>query len=181
MKASMPFPTVRWKNQLVTFVAGSTRRESAKAALLFAFFSGRALLVDIEGRGWSIPGGHIREGETPRRAVLREAREEAGITLLRVTPLGSYRLESDEHAVSWVPVFVGEVACFQAIPDDLESRGCLLVEPHDLQHLYYMWDPLLEAVWSYALETYAAAFPVAFSMSDMLETFQRTLPPPSAD
>ncbi len=181
MNATKQFPTVRWRNQLVTFLPGSTRRQPAPAALLFAFFSGRAVLVDIEGRGWSIPGGHVQEGESPRSAVLREATEEAGITMQRVMPLGSYRLEKDTGVISWVPVFLGEVSYFRPIPDDQESHACLLVEPHDLQHLYYMWDPLLEAVWNYALDAYATHCTVGFRMADMLDVFRKTQPPTAED
>jgi 8-oxo-dGTP pyrophosphatase MutT (NUDIX family) len=32
------------------------------------------------GRTWTIPKGHVEQGETTRQAALREAREEAGVT-----------------------------------------------------------------------------------------------------
>ena len=37
---------------------------------------------------WGLPGGKIEFGETPEEAVVREAREEFGITPLNLLPLG---------------------------------------------------------------------------------------------
>jgi 8-oxo-dGTP diphosphatase len=41
---------------------------------------GRVLLV-LERDAWSYPGGRLEHGETPERAVVREAREKAGIEI----------------------------------------------------------------------------------------------------
>lgn len=52
---------------------------------------GRVLLVSQHGTSWSLPKGHLEEGETPLEAALREIREETGVTRLEfVRPLGSY-------------------------------------------------------------------------------------------
>ncbi|MFP4170333.1 MAG: NUDIX domain-containing protein [Methanomassiliicoccales archaeon] len=40
----------------------------------------RFLMVFNPARGgWEMPGGHVEEGETPKEAVIREFREEAGL------------------------------------------------------------------------------------------------------
>jgi diadenosine hexaphosphate hydrolase (ATP-forming) len=41
------------------------------------------LISDSKGR-WTIPKGHIEEGETPRRAAEREIREETGLQEMKV-------------------------------------------------------------------------------------------------
>lgn len=46
---------------------------------------GRILLV-LEREAWSYPGGRLEPGETPEQAVVREAREEAGVEI-EVGPL----------------------------------------------------------------------------------------------
>jgi hypothetical protein len=44
--------------------------------------AGRSLLLGDDRKSglWLPPGGHVEEGEDPRQAVIREAREELGIT-----------------------------------------------------------------------------------------------------
>ena len=63
--------------------------ESAGGVVVNA--EGRILLVSQYGTSWSLPKGHLEEGETPLEAALREIREETGVTQLEfVRPLGSY-------------------------------------------------------------------------------------------
>lgn len=50
------------------------------------------LVVSQYGTSWSLPKGHIEEGEDPLTAARREIREESGVTQLAyVRSLGSYR------------------------------------------------------------------------------------------
>jgi ADP-ribose pyrophosphatase YjhB (NUDIX family) len=52
---------------------------------------GRVLLVSQYGTSWSLPKGHLEEGETPLEAARREIREESGVSRLElVRSLGSY-------------------------------------------------------------------------------------------
>ncbi|KDN82210.1 NUDIX hydrolase [Kitasatospora cheerisanensis KCTC 2395] len=49
--------------------------------MLFFDASGRVLLVKPTYKeGWEIPGGYLREGETPSAGAAREVAEELGIT-----------------------------------------------------------------------------------------------------
>lgn len=63
--------------------------ESAGGVVVNA--EGRVLLVSQHGTSWSLPKGHLEEGETPLEAARREIREESGVSRLEmVRPLGSY-------------------------------------------------------------------------------------------
>lgn len=52
---------------------------------------GQVLIVNQRGRSWSLPKGHIEEGEDVLAAARREIYEESGLKdLTLVGPLGSY-------------------------------------------------------------------------------------------
>jgi 8-oxo-dGTP pyrophosphatase MutT (NUDIX family) len=48
----------------------------------------------IEPGKWGIPGGHIKDGESPRAATIREVQEETGLSLRgrKLVPFGSFSL-----------------------------------------------------------------------------------------
>jgi 8-oxo-dGTP diphosphatase len=181
--ASVKFPTVCWHQKVVTFRARRSWRglHPIYAVLLFAFFGDRVVLSDIEGRGWSIPSGHLQEGETPEQAMRREAQEEAGIVLSKMEPLGVYLLQEPDGSCRYAPVFVGEVAHFTPIPENSESRGVLLMPPEDVQEVYHFWDPLVARVFRYALAQYRERFRLGVPLREVYEQFARVQPAPDTD
>lgn len=102
----------------------------------------RAVLIarhDRRGRlVWSLPKGHLEEGETPQEAALREVKEETGIVGRVVAPLGvidfwfmagdrrihktvhHYLMEASGGELSDADAEVEEVAWVDL--DDLRSR-----------------------------------------------------------
>lgn len=53
---------------------------------------GQVLVVSQHGTSWSLPKGHIDEGENHKMAASREIEEETGITKLKfIKKLGTYR------------------------------------------------------------------------------------------
>ena len=53
---------------------------------------GQVLVVNQRGRSWSLPKGHIEEGEDPLSAARREIYEESGIRELQLVRfLGTYQ------------------------------------------------------------------------------------------
>ena len=176
--ASVPFPTVSWHDRQVTFRPRRTWHglQPVYAVLLFAFFGDRVVLCDIEERGWSIPSGHLQQGETPEQAIRREAQEEAGILLNRIRPLGVYILDEPDGTRWYAPVFVGEVAHFTTIPDSSESHGVLLIPPEDVQEVYHLWDPLIAEVFHYALNRYREWFRRGIPLREVYEQFARVEP-----
>ena len=52
---------------------------------------GQVLVVNQRGRSWSLPKGHIEDGESALEAARREIYEESGLADLKyIKPLGSY-------------------------------------------------------------------------------------------
>lgn len=65
----------------MTNPAGSFARPRVAAGVLFFDDHGRVLLVVPSYKSYrDIPGGYVEHGETPKEAVIREVREELGIT-----------------------------------------------------------------------------------------------------
>jgi 8-oxo-dGTP diphosphatase len=63
-------------------------------ALIIEYLGGKIVLVKRGKepyRGlWALPGGGIEPGETNEEAALREAKEETGLTVELIEPLGAY-------------------------------------------------------------------------------------------
>ena len=72
---------------------------------------------------WSIPGGRLKIGETQREGVVREAREETGLTVDPVELLGVYdRLLRDEAGRILYHYVLVDFLC-QRIAGELQAEG----------------------------------------------------------
>ncbi|MGK2286215.1 NUDIX domain-containing protein [Pedomonas sp. V897] len=52
--------------------------------------AGRALVLRQADGRWDLPGGHLEAGETTRDALAREVREELGLSLPEIAPMGEW-------------------------------------------------------------------------------------------
>jgi 8-oxo-dGTP pyrophosphatase MutT (NUDIX family) len=121
--------------------------ESAGGVVLDA--EGRVLLVSQHGTSWSLPKGHVEEGEDFLEAARREIYEESGVRELELLrPLGSYTRrrigrdggeESDELKTIHLFLFrTSETALCPVDPENPEavwvekgSVAALLTHPKD--------------------------------------------------
>lgn len=53
---------------------------------------------DINNGKWLGVGGHIKEGETPEECIVREIKEETGLTALDVKAAGTVKFISPEYS-----------------------------------------------------------------------------------
>ena len=152
----MYFPTVTWGSVTVTFYEKlpiGLRNCEESNALVFVFHSGKLLLANIAGRGWTIPGGRKEVGESAVETAEREAFEETGAVISTPVCIGSYLMSSLQNgAANWrcVPTFVAKALSVNSIPSGSEALGTRLIDRESLQSVYYIWDDLIEAVCNFA-------------------------------
>lgn len=158
------FPTVLWEKKQVTFLpddAPLPPEMPLYAVLVFALCDSRFVVADISERGWCIPSGRLHSGETPEEAARREAWEESGATLGALRPLGHFLLtETETGEAQQAFAFLARARRLAPVPPGTESRGVRLLSLDELPRVYFRWDALMEAVFSYALEQ-SASLPIS--------------------
>ena len=108
--------------------------ESAGGVVVNA--EGRVLLVSQHGTSWSLPKGHLEEGETPLEAARREIREESGVSRLElVRPLGSYSRHrigadggEDRSELKTIHLFLFRTDATELAPIDADNPEARWVE-----------------------------------------------------
>ena len=143
-----------------TYAGGMTRELhrsgfiSGDAATVLPYDPGRDRVLLIEQlrigailRGdpqpWSLEAiaGRIDPGETPEQSAHREAREEAGLELTRLIPIGSY-YPTPGAKTEFLYSFIGVAE----LPDDAAGLGGLLAEGEDIRAHVVPFETLMEAV-----------------------------------
>ncbi len=101
------------------------KTESAGGVVLNS--KGEVLVVSQHGDSWSLPKGHIEEGEQKIDAAIREIKEESGIGGLEyVKPLGSYQryrigkggIGEDRSELKTIHMFLFRTAQHEIRPTD---------------------------------------------------------------
>lgn len=121
------------------------------AAHAFCFAAGRVLVVEIAGRGWDIPGGHLEEGETPQDCLRRELWEEASARIERAAWVGQIVVDHSPNAaysggypqLSAIAIFGVTVAALAPHVPTADSRGRALVERDALAQIHNRWNAVL--------------------------------------
>jgi 8-oxo-dGTP pyrophosphatase MutT (NUDIX family) len=104
---------------------------------------GKVLVVSQHGTSWSLPKGHIDEGEDAVAAARREIYEESGVRRLEfVRGLGSYRRfrvgklgGEDESELKTIEMFLFKTSEADLSPVDAENPEARWVEPGEVAGL----------------------------------------------
>ncbi|WP_100012039.1 NUDIX hydrolase [Lentibacillus sediminis] len=129
----------------------------------FCFKDDKLLLVNLNQRGWDIPGGHIDNGETTEECFRREAFEEGYITG-SCSLLGHIIVDHNKNP-NWdenspypkvgYQVFyrmdIDQLHVFQA---KYESGERILIKPGEVTEYYHGWNELYQEVLDYASSQY---------------------------
>jgi 8-oxo-dGTP diphosphatase len=149
----MRFPCGRAGRQFLEFYPAPYRAPlRAFAALVFPWRETEVLICSIIDRGWCIPSGRVEPDETSVQAAKREAQEEAGAILDDVVYIGCYKIR-DKGDVRWADVYTASVADLVDLDPNFESSGRQFVSFDKLPDIYYLWNPLTEAVFNHSRAT----------------------------
>lgn len=105
--------------------------------------NGAVLVVSQHGNSWSLPKGHIEEGEDPFAAAKREIYEESGISELEfVQELGTYdryRIafpgEDDTSELKHITMFLFTTSEMELMPQDAENPEAHWIKKEDVATL----------------------------------------------
>ena len=124
------------------------------------FFQGKVLVCDISGRGLTIPGGHIDEGEKAPECLTREASEEACVGLANLRLLGfieaDHRASSDFNGRyplrSVQAMYRADVAEVRDFDSRHESTDRRFVTIGELPKVHHEWNAVLQKALDVAVD-----------------------------
>ncbi|TFD99490.1 NUDIX hydrolase [Jeotgalibacillus salarius] len=119
----------------------------------FCFHKGQVMLVNLNHRGWDIPGGHVDEGETPLQAFQREVMEE-GYVEGDCRMIGYITVDHHENE-HWNPAgrypqvgyqvfFRMDITALHSFASEYEATGRKFVGVHELPEMYDGWNEIYE-------------------------------------
>ena len=120
----------------------------------FCFRDNEIAMVNLETRGWDIPGGHMEEGETPEQCFAREAMEEAciaGSAQLLGYILVDNREDEAFDATKYPEVGVQayyrmDVEKEMPFIKDFESKEVLFFSPDCVPEQHHAWNHLYQGI-----------------------------------
>ncbi|HVW66735.1 MAG TPA: NUDIX domain-containing protein [Candidatus Peribacteraceae bacterium] len=104
---------------------------------------GKVLLVLQRDRTWSLPKGHIKDGEDPRDAAVREIIEEAGIIDLQMIKIlksySRFRLTNtgreDMHSLKRITMYLFITNQTQLMPADPRTPEAQWIDPEEVPNI----------------------------------------------
>ena len=165
MRQALQFPIEYpdWGNgQLeVTFepLAIPPRHDLVSSVFGWVFQGNEMLLIQHRQRGWDLPGGHRKSGETFRRTLAREVWEEGGVLLDTARFIGAVRITNHgapdprspyAYPVSYMACFIAEVRELCPFTAEFEAEDRMLIEPELVPRTVKHWSPLMDQMLAFA-------------------------------
>jgi 8-oxo-dGTP diphosphatase len=121
------------------------------AALSFIWHGDQVVLANITKRGWCVPSGRIEPNETPAQTAIRESQEEAAAIIKNPITIGSFKITTESKVV-WAAAFAANLDSLQEFRPTEETTDRKLFTRDELPEIYYLWNPLTEAVFQHAFD-----------------------------
>lgn len=125
----------------------------------FCFYKNQLLLVNLNSRGWDIPGGHIELNETPEECFRREAMEE-GYVEGKCKLLGYIEVSHKENPnwnedspypkVGYQTYYRMDIDQLHNFASEYESSQRIFIEPGKNFDYHHEWHEILQDILNYA-------------------------------
>lgn len=125
----------------------------------FCFWDDEIALVNLETRGWDMPGGHMEPGETPEQCFAREAMEEACIAG-KAQLLGYIRVDNREDPefdaskypeVGCQAYYRMDIESINPFVKEFESKEVLFFTPECVPAKHHAWNHIYQGILDLAL------------------------------
>lgn len=136
------------------------RQELITSVHGFCFYRQKLMLVDVDNRGWDIPGGHIENTETAESCFKREAMEE-GYIEGKCVPLGYLEVNHQENPywneqspypeIGYQVFFRMDIHQLHSFNAEFESKRRIFISPETVSAYYDGWSELFERMLSDAI------------------------------
>lgn len=134
-------------------------QELVTACMVLALHDKDRIVLSKPARGWGLPGGHREEGETAEECLLREAMEEAAITLENLKLIGRWTAKKRFHSLhnakypdqGYQLLYVADVKELNEFTPQLEIMERIVVPVSEVKNYHHDIDNFMP-VFNYAFE-----------------------------
>jgi len=125
----------------------------------FCFYKNKLLLVNLNDRGWDIPGGHIESNETPMQCIKREAMEEAyiegklhylGYIVIDHRENPNWKADSPYPKVGYQLFYRMDIDKIYPFAGEFEASQRVFINPMEISEYHHDWSDFYQHILDYA-------------------------------